>query len=92
VLFALAEALDTGVLAPSLRDVRRAADVAGLPPTRAKNRRDALGELIESLLALRSPGFERAIDPVRSALESADRSLAGWNHVIERSRSETRDE
>lgn len=90
-LFALAHELDTGVLEPSLRDVRRAAEVAALPAPHAKRRRDALGELIENLLKLPSADLERAVRSVRSALAPSERSLAGWDDLIERSRSETRE-
>jgi hypothetical protein len=88
LLTPVAESLATGETLPRLRDVTDIALAAGVPASRAKSRGDAIVALMRALIAMPTEELEKVL-PTLQAPSRGQRSLEGWNRIIERSRAET---
>lgn len=89
LLAPIAEALAAGEALPRLKDVTEFALTTGLPVPRAKSRGDAILSVMRALVAMPTDELERILPGIRLPSRETQRSLEGWNRIIERSRAET---
>jgi hypothetical protein len=72
----------------SLRDLQAFADRARLRRPAARSRRDALADVVLGLLRLSVEERSRLLPDLQDSLGSRERSLEGWDRIIERSRAQ----
>jgi len=89
LLTPIAEKLAAGELLPRMKDIAEFASIAGFPPLRAKSRSDAIVALARNMAAMPAEQLERLVQELAASAGEDQRSLEGWNRIIERSRAET---
>ncbi len=85
----IAEKLVTGEFLPRLKDVAEFASIAGFPALRAKSRGDAIVALVRNMATMPLDELNKLVQEIGVSTGQDQRSLAGWNRIIERSRAET---
>lgn len=85
----IAERLVAGELLPRMKDVAEFTSIAGFPALRTKSRGDAIVALVRNMTAMPADQLERLAQELAASAGEDQRSLEGWNRVIERSRAET---
>lgn len=85
----VADNLVNGETLPRLKDVAEFASAAGFPAVRAKSRGDAVVALVRNMIAMPIDELERLVQGMSVSTSQDQRSLEGWNRIIERSRAET---
>ena len=85
----IAERLAAGELLPRMKDVAEFTSIAGFPALRTKSRSDAIVALVRNMATMPADQLERLAQELSASAGEDQRSLEGWNRIIERSRAET---
>jgi hypothetical protein len=85
----IAERLVAGEWLPRMKDVAEFTAIAGFPALRTKSRSDAIVALVRNMAAMPADQLERLAQELGASVGEDQRSLEGWNRIIERSRAET---
>lgn len=85
----IVDSLIAGESLPRLKDVAEFALTVGLPAPRGKARADAVVDVVRALVAMPTDELEKVLPALMVSTDRGERSLEGWNRIIERSRAAT---
>lgn len=85
----IAERWITGESLPRLKDVAEFALTVGIPAPSTRSRGDAIVDVVRALAGMPTDELENVLPALELSAGRSQRSLEGWNRIIERSRAST---
>jgi hypothetical protein len=87
----IADKLLAGEALPRLKDVVEFAATTGISVSQARSRGDAIVTLVRAMVVMPMGELEGLVREIGISVSPGQRSLGGWNQIIERSRAATTD-